>query len=175
MKERHYSIVSSSQDRDSEVSGLYESTAKWLRTRVGNICTHALTRTDARRKTCRPNMHRFVCLRIFGRCSLCSLSACCRILAVVRAQMHILNLAPTRTLRNEYITTRTLSSFCYTCAQYFELSAAALSPPQSSRCNPKRSSKAPSTHASNCPPTKATASEARLDRSGSGTCRTSPT
>ena len=37
-------VPSPSQDRDPEVSGPYEITAKWLRTQVGNSCINTLTR-----------------------------------------------------------------------------------------------------------------------------------
>ena len=39
-------LLSPSQDRDPEVSGLYEITIKWLRTRVGNSCIDALAHRD---------------------------------------------------------------------------------------------------------------------------------
>ena len=39
------------QGRDSAVSGLYESTVKWLSTRVGKTCTHALMQTYRHRNT----------------------------------------------------------------------------------------------------------------------------
>ena len=101
-----------SQDRDPEVSGLYEITAKWLRTRVGSepiqpyINTtlahsryadrhrHARRHRDRQINTLHCNMNRFACLQGFGSCFLFSRSACRRILAVVvRVQRHIPDLA----------------------------------------------------------------------------------
>ena len=52
--------------------------------------THADTETQANQNA---NIDRFVYLRVFGSYSLCSLSAYLRIHAVVRAQIHIPNLA----------------------------------------------------------------------------------
>ena len=54
------------------------------------------THADRRQRTQYTNMHRFVCRRGFGSFCSCSLSAFRRIV-VVRAQLHIPNLAQTRT------------------------------------------------------------------------------
>ena len=39
-------LLSPSQDRDPEVSGLYDITVKWLRARVGNPCIDAFSHRD---------------------------------------------------------------------------------------------------------------------------------
>ena len=99
------------------------------------------------------NTRRFVCLHVFGSCCLCSLSKCRRILVVVRAQTHIPNLVLT------LIFTRTLSHMnldpitvilLFNLSQCLEVSQS-YHPRQSSRHNPRRSSKPLLTHASSCP------------------------
>ena len=45
--------------------------------------------TDMTKAAQSTNLHKIVCLAIFGSCSEYSLSECCRILAMVRAQMYI--------------------------------------------------------------------------------------
>ena len=54
-----------------------------------HVLMHPDTQIQVEQST---NVHRFVSLRIFWSCSLCSLSACRKILAVVSAQMQIPNL-----------------------------------------------------------------------------------
>ena len=87
-------LLSPSQDRDPELSGVYEITVKWLRTRVGNPCIDtASARRYADNRRHRHEqlhkytyMHRFVCCRGFGSFLLCFLPSCRRILVVaVRA------------------------------------------------------------------------------------------
>ena len=90
----HLRLTSSLQVR------LHDITSKWQpRTRVSNPCTresYAVSYTDAHADI---HTRRLICLHNFGSCSLCSSSASRRILAaVVRAQMHIPNLAFTLTL-----------------------------------------------------------------------------
>ena len=92
-------LLSPSQGRDHDVSGLYGVSAKRLRTRVGNpfihIIAHGVTQIDRGTHARRhrqlkqyTNMHRSVCRRDFGSCFLLSLSTCRQILvAVVRAPM----------------------------------------------------------------------------------------
>ena len=101
-------LLSPSQDRDPDVSGLYEITVKWLHTRVGNPCIDMLAHRDTqigkrtrrhRKQKQYTNIHRFICRRGFGSCFLFSLSACRRILVVVvRAQIYIPNRADIRNL-----------------------------------------------------------------------------
>ena len=108
------------------------------------------------------NMHRLVCLGIFGSCSDCSLSACYLTPAMVRTQMYIwhhinpasydVNVDPHSTPPN--CTTRP--------------SCSVPTPPQRSQPNPKRSSVGRLTRVSNCP-RKAIAPTAHMGRSGSGT------
>ena len=94
-------LLSPSQERDHEVSGLYDIAVKWLRTRVGKSCIdtsrpeirNGHRRTQNRQLKQFDNMHRFVCRRDFGSCFLFSLSAYRRIIVVVvRVQIYIPNL-----------------------------------------------------------------------------------
>ena len=87
-------LPSPSQDRDLEVSGLYEITVEWLRTQVGNPYIDTLAHGDTQIDTDTQlkqstNIHRFICRRGFGYCFLCFLSVCRRIFAVVRVQIQI--------------------------------------------------------------------------------------
>ena len=160
-------LPSPSQDRHSEVSGLYGITAKWLRTRVGNACidthrdtqidTHTHTHTHTRTpetKAKHTNMHRSLFRRGFGSRFSCSLSAYRLMLVmVVRTQMRIPNRAEIRTQTlPHYINIDILSLQLF---QHLELSPTTVSPlsqpnptpPQLSRRNPHLSSKQPLPHA----------------------------
>ena len=83
-------LTLSSQDRESQVSGLYEITVKCLRTGVCNPwlahTPHKIMQDRDKQNTSCTNMHRS-CHR-FGSCFLSSLLTCRRILVVVRAQPH---------------------------------------------------------------------------------------
>ena len=80
--------------RGSVIHALIDTLAHRDTPGTQTVDTHA----DRRQRNQYTTMHRFVCRRGFGSFFSCSLSACRRILVVVvRAQLHIPNLAQTRT------------------------------------------------------------------------------
>ena len=160
---------------------------------------HSYAYTDSRANI---NTRRLICLHNFGSCFLCSSSASRRILAVVvREQMHIPNHAFTLTLNlshpnldpqtvtGSFNLLRTqpngsapllrridsyISSSHPHLAQSYKRAHTHTHKHQRSCHDPKRSSKAPLTYASNWPPKKAIALKVRTDQSDSGTYQESP-
>ena len=136
--------------------------------------THALLRLPTQMHTQTSTHRRSICLHDFGSWSLCSSSASRRMIAVaVCEQTHILNLAFTLTLNLIFtlppVRSTPVPMLCHSLLTVTRTHT----PPQCFCRDLDRSSKALSTHASNCSQ-KAIALKVCTGQSGSGTYQGSP-